>query len=58
MTKDEKERAWLDWARLALKHEGVQAAMEVLGAYLALNPEPEPTFVVRMPRANLLPEEF
>jgi hypothetical protein len=32
------EYGWIGWARLALIHEGPDAALRVLGAYLALNP--------------------
>lgn len=33
------EADWIKWARIALKYDGVDAALDVLGFYLALNPE-------------------
>jgi len=33
----EAEVAWIGWARIALKYEGVDSAMRVLGFALALH---------------------
>jgi len=33
------EKGWIKWAQIALKFEGIDKALEVLGAYLALNPD-------------------
>lgn len=32
------EAEWITWARIALKYEGVEAALSILGFYLALHP--------------------
>ena len=32
------EQRWIEWAHLALTYEGVDSALQVLGAYLALHP--------------------
>ena len=32
------ERAWIAWAQIALKFDGVDKALQILGMYLALNP--------------------
>jgi len=45
---DHDEHGWIRWARIALKYEGIQQALDVLGAYLALNPS----------RADELAEEW
>jgi len=45
---DDDEQGWIKWAHIALKYEGVDQALEVLGCYLALNPE----------RADVLAEEW
>lgn len=38
MSVTDTEAQWINWARIALKYEGVQPALDVLGFYLALNP--------------------
>lgn len=45
---NDDENGWIAWASIALKFEGVDKALEVLGMYLALNPS----------RADALAEEW
>lgn len=36
---NDDEEGWITWAHIALKYEGVNEALEVLAAYLGLNPD-------------------
>lgn len=36
--EDDDEEGWLRWAQIALKYDGPEKAIQILNAYLALNP--------------------
>jgi hypothetical protein len=38
---DDDEEGYLRWAKVALEDEGIEAALAILLAYLALNPDRE-----------------